>query len=78
MSIASSMSDLELCGALEALLHQASMELYRRKKVLMVELHDGVLTFHLADAGGGNGDGGTVMTVGYADAPPWARGDKLP
>jgi hypothetical protein len=65
------LSDVELCGTLEAILYQTLLELYRRKKILKVELHNGALVFHLADATGGNGDGGMVMTVSYSDASPW-------
>jgi len=75
MSIAAA-SDVDLCDMVEAILYEVLMELYRRKKKLVVELRDGALTFHLVDAGGGNGGGGTVMTVGFADDPPWSRGGK--
>jgi len=77
VSIAS-MDDEELCSTFDVLLHEALLEVYRRKKTLVVQLRDGVLTFHLADAAVGNGHGDTVMAVGFADDPPWSRGGKLP
>ena len=41
MSIAS-MDDEELCSTFDVLLHEALLEVYRRKKTLVVQLRDGV------------------------------------